>query len=78
MTAGILSRVTADLIQFDGMTTGGSSGSPVFSSNGDVVSVHRAGLRQGPGFALSVPVRYAVPLFPLALRQQLGLAPATP
>lgn len=78
MTAGILSRVTADLIQFDGMTTGGSSGSPVFSSNGDVVSVHRAGLRQGPGFALSVPVRYAVPLFPLVLRQKLGLPATTP
>lgn len=73
MTAGILSRVTADLIQFDGMTTGGSSGSPVFNAAGEVVSVHRAGLRQGPGFALSVPVKYAIPLMPPALRQQLGL-----
>ena len=73
MTAGILSRVTADLIQFDGMTTGGSSGSPVFNANGDVISVHRAGLRQGPGFALSVPVKYAIPLMPPALRQRLGL-----
>jgi len=71
MTAGILSRVTADLIQFDGMTTGGSSGSPVFNADGEVISVHRAGLRQGPGFALSVPVKYAVPLMPLALRQRL-------
>ncbi|HKC39367.1 MAG TPA: FHA domain-containing protein [Gemmatimonadales bacterium] len=73
MTAGILSRVTADLIQFDGMTTGGSSGSPVFNADGDVISVHRAGLRQGPGFALSVPVKYAIPLMPLALRQRLGV-----
>ena len=73
MTAGILSRVTPDLIQFDGMTTGGSSGSPVFNADGDVISVHRAGLRQGPGFALSVPVRYAIPLMPPALRQRLGL-----
>jgi len=73
MTAGILSRVTADLIQFDGMTTGGSSGSPVFNADGEVISVHRAGLRQGPGFALSVPVKYAIPLMPAALRQQLGL-----
>lgn len=73
MTAGILSRVTADLIQFDGMTTGGSSGSPVFNADGDVISVHRAGLRQGPGFALSVPVKYAIPLMPPALRQRLGL-----
>jgi pSer/pThr/pTyr-binding forkhead associated (FHA) protein/S1-C subfamily serine protease len=73
MTAGILSRVTADLIQFDGMTTGGSSGSPVFNADGEVISVHRAGLRQGPGFALSVPVKYAIPLMPAALRQRLGL-----
>jgi pSer/pThr/pTyr-binding forkhead associated (FHA) protein/S1-C subfamily serine protease len=73
MTAGILSRMTADLIQFDGMTTGGSSGSPVFNADGEVISVHRAGLRQGPGFALSVPVKYAIALMPLALRQRLGL-----
>lgn len=73
MTAGILSRVTVDLIQFDGMTTGGSSGSPVFNADGEVISVHRAGLRQGPGFALSVPVKYAIPLMPPSLRQRLGL-----
>jgi S1-C subfamily serine protease len=73
MTAGILSRVTTDLIQFDGMTIGGSSGSPVFNADGEVISVHRAGLRQGPGFALSVPVKYAIPLMPPALRQRLGL-----
>jgi pSer/pThr/pTyr-binding forkhead associated (FHA) protein/S1-C subfamily serine protease len=77
MTAGILSRVTADLIQFDGMTIGGSSGSPVFNANGEVISVHRAGLRQGPGFALSVPVRYAIPLLPQVLRERLGL-PGSP
>jgi pSer/pThr/pTyr-binding forkhead associated (FHA) protein/S1-C subfamily serine protease len=73
MTAGILSRVTPDLIQFDGMTTGGSSGSPVFNADGEVISVHRAGLKQGPGFALSVPVKYAIPLMPPALRQRLGV-----
>jgi serine protease Do len=79
MTAGILSRVTADLVQFDGMTIGGSSGSPVVNADGAVVSIHRAGLRQGPGFALSVPVRYAIPLFPAALRERLSLElPATP
>ena len=73
MTAGILSRVTADLVQFDGMTTGGSSGSPVFNAAGEVISIHRAGLRQGPGFALSVPVKYAISLMPPALRQWLGI-----
>ena len=70
---GTAPRVTADLIQFDGMTAGGSSGSPVFNADGDVISVHRAGLRQGPGFALSVPVKYAIPLMPPALRQRLGV-----
>lgn len=73
MTAGILSRVTSELIQFDGMTIGGSSGSPVFNANGEVISIHRAGLRQGPGFALSVPVKFAIPLMPPALKQSLGV-----
>ncbi len=50
-----------------------TSGSPVFNADGDVISVHRAGLRQGPGFALSVPVKYAIPLMPPALRQRLGV-----
>ena len=73
MTAGIISRVTDDVIQFDGMTVGGSSGSPVFNANGEVISIHRAGLPQAPGFALSVPIRHAVPLLPADLRQRLGI-----
>jgi V8-like Glu-specific endopeptidase len=54
------------------MTTGGSSGSPVFNAVGEVILVHRAGLKQGPGFALSVPVKFAIPLVP-RLRQRLGV-----
>jgi pSer/pThr/pTyr-binding forkhead associated (FHA) protein/S1-C subfamily serine protease len=73
MTAGIISRVTEDVIQFDGMTVGGSSGSPVFNANGEVISIHRAGLPQAPGFALSVPIRHAVPLMPPDLKQRLGI-----
>jgi serine protease Do len=73
MTAGIISRVTEDVIQFDGMTVGGSSGSPVFNANGEVISIHRAGLPQAPGFALSVPIRHAVALMPLLLRQRLSI-----
>src|SRR5205807_8739441 len=46
MTAGIISRVTEDVIQFDGMTIGGSSGSPLFNANGAVIAIHRAGLPQ--------------------------------
>ncbi len=74
MTAGIISRVTEDVIQFDGMTVGGSSGSPVFNANGEVISIHRAGLPQAPGFALSVPIRHALPVLPLAVRQRLGIS----
>jgi pSer/pThr/pTyr-binding forkhead associated (FHA) protein/S1-C subfamily serine protease len=73
MTAGIISRVTENVIQFDGMTIGGSSGSPVFNANGELISIHRAGLPQAPGFALSVPIRHAVPLLPPALKQRLGI-----
>jgi len=65
--------VTEDVIQFDGMTIGGSSGSPVFNANGEVISIHRAGLPQAPGFALSVPIKHAIPLLPPALRQKLGI-----
>ncbi|HVH08471.1 MAG TPA: trypsin-like peptidase domain-containing protein, partial [Gemmatimonadales bacterium] len=73
MSAGIISRATDDVIQFDGMTIGGSSGSPLFNANGEVIAIHRAGLPQAPGFALSVPIRHATPIMPIALRQRLGL-----
>jgi len=73
MTAGIISRATEDVIQFDGMTIGGSSGSPLFNSDGAVIAIHRAGLPQAPGFALSVPIKHVVPLLPTELKQRLGL-----
>ncbi len=73
MTAGIISRATEDVIQFDGMTIGGSSGSPLFNADGAVVAIHRAGLPQAPGFALSVPTKHAVAIMPIALRQRLGI-----
>jgi len=73
MTAGIISRGTDDVIQFDGMTIGGSSGSPLFNANGEVIAIHRAGLPQAPGFALAVPIKHAVPLLPSDLKQRLGL-----
>ena len=52
---------------------GGSSGSPLFNANGEVISIHRAGLPQAPGFALSVPLKHAIPLLPDPLRQRLGI-----
>ena len=73
MTAGIISRATDDVIQFDGMTIGGSSGSPLFNDNGEVIAIHRAGLAQAPGFGLSVPTRHAVAIMPIPLRRELGI-----
>jgi len=73
MTAGIISRTTDDVIQFDGMTIGGSSGSPLFNANGEVIAIHRAGLAQAPGFGLSVPTRHAVAIMPIPLRRELGI-----
>jgi S1-C subfamily serine protease len=78
MTAGIISRATEDVIQFDGMTIGGSSGSPLFNANGEVIAIHRAALPQAPGFALSVPARQVLAIMPQAVRQKLGLPEPTP
>lgn len=64
MSAGIFSKVTSEGVQFDGFTVGGSSGSPIFNANGEVVAVHRAGLRAGPGLSLAIPLRRLVPLLP--------------
>lgn len=73
MSAGIFSKVTSDVIQFDGFTVGGSSGSPIFNAGGEVVAVHRAGLRQAAGLSFAVPVGRVVPLLPPAARAELGL-----
>jgi len=56
------------------MTIGGASGSPVFNANGEVISIHRAGLPQAPGFALSVPIKHPIPPFASTLRQKLGIS----
>jgi S1-C subfamily serine protease len=75
VTSGTISRLTDEMIQFDGMTIGGSSGSPLFNANGQVISIHRAALTAALGFAFSVPINQAVPLLPDALKHQLGLPP---
>ena len=73
MSAGIISRATEDVIQFDGMTIGGSSGSPLFNADGEVIAVHRAGLPQAPGFGLSVPIKHIIAIMPVPLRERLGI-----
>ena len=44
-----------------------------FNANGEVISIHRAGLPQAPGFALSVPMHHAVSLLPPDVKQRLGI-----
>ncbi len=74
MSAGIFSKVTDERIQFDGFTVGGSSGSPVFNANGEVVAVHAAGLREAAGLGFAVPVKFVIPLLPPDARAELGIS----
>jgi len=73
MSAGIFSKVTAEQIQFDGFTVGGSSGSPIFNASGEVVAVHRSGLREAAGLGFAVPIKSVVPLLPADARAELGI-----
>ena len=73
MSAGIFSKVTSDVINFDGFTVGGSSGSPIFNAAGEVVGVHRAGLQEAVGMGFAVPIPQLVALLPDAARRELGL-----
>jgi pSer/pThr/pTyr-binding forkhead associated (FHA) protein/S1-C subfamily serine protease len=71
MSAGIFSKVTPDRIQFDGFTVGGSSGSPVFNANAEVVAVHAAGLVEAAGLGFAVPVTHVWRLLPEDARREL-------
>ncbi len=73
MSAGIFSQVTSESIRFDGFTVEGSSGSPVFNANGEVVAVHRGSLRGATGLGFAVPVTKLIPLLPAELRAELGI-----
>jgi len=73
MSAGIFSKVTPELIQFDGFTVEGSSGSPVFNSSGEVVAVHRGSLRGATGLGFAVPIKLLVPLLPPEVKAEFGI-----
>jgi pSer/pThr/pTyr-binding forkhead associated (FHA) protein/S1-C subfamily serine protease len=73
MTAGIFAKVTSETINFDGFTVGGSSGSPILNAKGEVVAIHRAGLREAAGLSFAVPIGKLLPLLPRAARTELGL-----
>jgi len=72
MTAGIFSKISSSRIQFDGFSQGGSSGSPVFNADGQVVAVHFAGLKGTVGLGFAIPVSRVLPLLPPQARQELG------
>jgi len=72
MSAGIFSKVTDTQIQFDGFTIGGSSGSPIFNADGEVVAVHSSGLRDAAGLGFAVPVRLVLPLLPPDALREVG------
>lgn len=73
MSAGIFSKVTPETIQFDGFTIRGSSGSPIFNANGEVVAIHRAGLRDAIGLGFAEPAPRLLPLLPPAVKAELGI-----
>jgi pSer/pThr/pTyr-binding forkhead associated (FHA) protein/S1-C subfamily serine protease len=73
MSAGIFSKVTSEMIQYDGFTVGGSSGSPIFNASGEVVAIHRAGLREAAGLGFAVPMPLLIPLLPSRVRAELGV-----
>jgi pSer/pThr/pTyr-binding forkhead associated (FHA) protein len=73
MSAGIFSKVTSEMIQYDGFTVGGSSGSPIFNASGEVVAIHRAGLREAAGLGFAVPIPLLIPLLPSRVRAEVGV-----
>ena len=73
MSAGIFSKVESERVQFDGFTISGSSGSPIFNVNGEVVAVHRSGLREAAGLGFGVPINQLLPLLSAQVRAELGI-----
>ena len=73
MSAGIFSKITPEMVQFDGFTVGGSSGSPIFNASGEVVAVHRAGLKEAVGLGFGVPIAQLISILPERVKAELGL-----
>lgn len=63
LTLGTASKLVSNLLQIDGYGAEGSSGSPVFNRNGEVVALVYGGQRGSNGrIVYSVPVRYGLEL----------------
>ncbi len=73
MFAGIIAKATPQWIQFGGITVRGSSGSPIFNAEGQVVAVHYGGLSDGPVLGFAVPMALVRRWLPAPARAELGL-----
>jgi S1-C subfamily serine protease len=63
-TQGHIGDVLSDKIIYDAQTTSGGSGGPLFNSEGKVIAVNVAMLRDFGGSNFAIPVRFAKPLLP--------------
>jgi pSer/pThr/pTyr-binding forkhead associated (FHA) protein/S1-C subfamily serine protease len=79
MFAGIIAKASSEWIQFAGFTDAGSSGSPVFNVNGEVIGVHYGAFAAPTGEPGAVPLGFAIPVvhvrrwLPADARAELGL-----
>jgi len=73
MFAGIIAKATPQWIQFGGITIRGSSGSPIFNAEGQVIAVHYGGLSDGPILGFGVPMARVRRWLPAEARAELGL-----
>ena len=72
MFAGIIAKATPQRIQFGGITVRGSSGSPIFNAEGQVIAVHYGGLTDGPVLGFAVPMAQVRQWLPASARAELG------
>ena len=79
MFAGVIAKATAEWIQFAGSTDAGSSGSPVFDAQGEVIGVHYGAYASPSGDSAPVSLGFAIPIgrarrwLPADARAELGI-----
>jgi len=73
VAVGVIARATPQGIQFAGITVRGSSGSPIFNADGQVIAVHYGGLTDGPVLGFAVPMPLVRHWLPVRARAELGL-----
>jgi len=62
ITEGTIGNVLAQMIVYDAATTQGGSGGPVFGSDGEVIAVNYAVLRDFTGANFGVPIVFGIDL----------------